>query len=159
MDYNFFQTHVQQIIPNLWLGDIEASRNENFILDKKIDIIINCTKDLPFANIDYIKKIRIPVDDNLKEKEINNLSHLIFDLACFIDVALKNNKRILVHCYAGMQRSAAVVAAFLIKRFKYNIKDTVSYMLKKRPQVFHYGNNINFISSLIHCEKIIKIRT
>ena len=37
-----------EILSNLWLGDIRDSKNIEFI--NSMDIIINCTKNLPFIN-------------------------------------------------------------------------------------------------------------
>ena len=47
-----------------------------------------------------------------------NLSRYFFEAAEFIDQALKSPQhKVLVHCHAGISRSATIVAAFLmIKR-------------------------------------------
>ena len=43
-----------EIIPRLWLGNINASQDNDFIQREGIDVIFNCTKDLPF--LDSISK-------------------------------------------------------------------------------------------------------
>ena len=65
-------------------------------------------------------------------------------------------KRILIHCFAGKQRSAIVVAAFLkvlSDKNLINLPENVNqqqfesirnFMLSKRPQVFTYGYRVNF---------------
>ena len=58
-----------EIIPNLWLSNKECAGDIQFIEDKKIDILINCTKNIPFTKTNpstnrNIQKIRIAVDDN-----------------------------------------------------------------------------------------------
>jgi hypothetical protein len=35
-----------EILPNLFLGSVEASKDNDFIFNKKISIIVNCSKDL-----------------------------------------------------------------------------------------------------------------
>ncbi|EFX83149.1 hypothetical protein DAPPUDRAFT_302119 [Daphnia pulex] len=46
-----------------------------------------------------------------------NLSRYFYEAACFIDEALRSGGIVLVHCHAGISRSATIVAAFLmIKR-------------------------------------------
>ena len=55
-----------EILPYLWIGDYKDSMNIEFLHDKKIKVIINCTKDIDFFDdpeFINIKKIRIPVDD------------------------------------------------------------------------------------------------
>jgi hypothetical protein len=61
-----------EILPNLWLGNVRSSTDEDFIKKKNIQVVFNCTKDLPFIN-GPITKYRVPVDDNLKPVEIQNL--------------------------------------------------------------------------------------
>ena len=60
-----------EIIPRLWLGNVRASTDDNFIQRNGIQVVFNCTKNLPFSPMIPIK-YRIPVDDNLKEEEIRN---------------------------------------------------------------------------------------
>jgi len=38
-----------EIIDNLYLGSVEASKDDDFIYNKKIDVIVNCSKDLKNA--------------------------------------------------------------------------------------------------------------
>ena len=58
---------VTEIVPNLWLGNVQDSLDSAFI--SNIDIVINCTKDLKF--LDETKKcVRIPIEDNLQDEEI-----------------------------------------------------------------------------------------
>jgi len=63
-----------EIIPRLWLGNAKASMNEDFIRQKNITVVFNCTKNLPFSPMIPIK-YRIPVDDNLEEQEIRNMEY------------------------------------------------------------------------------------
>ena len=53
------------------------------------------------------------------------------------------NKTVLVHCYAGMQRSAAIVAAYLIKYKNMSYEDAVQFIRKKRKVSFLTGSNFN----------------
>ena len=46
-----------------------------------------------------------------------NLSRYFYEAADFVDAALRSGGRVLVHCHAGISRSATIVAAYLmIKR-------------------------------------------
>ncbi len=122
-----------EIIPNLWLGNIKDSINSDFI--DKMDIIINCTKDIPFNN-DKKKCIRIPVDDNLEKIEITNLYKFLDKITNFIHLQLRQGKKIFVHCFAGKQRSASVITAYLMKYTGLKQNQVIDLLKTKRPIVF-----------------------
>ena len=57
-----------------------------------------------------------------------------------------SGNRILVHCAAGMQRSAAVVAMYLISQYRCTTDEAIAYIKSRRPIAF-YGN-ANFYESI-----------
>lgn len=155
---------VDQIIPRLWLGNYKAALDFDFLSKNKINLVINCTPNIPFvsnSNVIGIETFRIPVYDSLLEKDII-LMEQYFKI--IIPLLLRKytieKKNILIHCHAGKQRSAIVTAALLkvlvdnnyiniidipkqhnkIKQFNY----IYNYMLSKRPKVFSYGFRVNF---------------
>jgi protein-tyrosine phosphatase len=159
-----------EILPNLFLGSVEASKDNDFIFNKKISIIVNCSKDLKnefqlnllkpieeapleiqewlYDNSYYIKYYRIPVDDNGKDIEIQNFYKYTMEILHLIISEYKKGKKILVHCLAGNQRSAAVICAFLMYYKNISMEESVKYLLEKKPNVFFFGQTINFRSAL-----------
>lgn len=135
--------NANEILTNLWLGDIKDATNKEFI--DKIDIIINCTKNIPFIN-DKKKNIRIPVEDNLEKTEIAKLYTYFDSISKIINDNLKKGFVIFVHCYAGKQRSASIIASYIMKYYRINFKETKKLILSKRNHVF--SPLPNFISSL-----------
>ena len=95
-----------EIITNLWLGNIIDSRNTEFL--NSIDVIVNCTKNLPF-NRDDNKHIRVYVDDNLQKEEIVSMYKHLDKITALINDYLTKGRTVFVHCYAGKQRSATVM--------------------------------------------------
>lgn len=122
-----------EIFTNLWLGDIRDSRNSEFI--NSIDVVINCTKNLPFIN-NSKKSIRVSVEDNLEKEEIASLYKYLEPITKFIHVQLVNNKKVFVHCYAGKQRSASVVCAYLMKFMELSYKESTELIKSKRYHIF-----------------------
>jgi dual specificity MAP kinase phosphatase len=136
-----------EIIPYLWIGDYKDSINLDFLNDKKIKVIINCTKDIQFLNdpeLNKIKKIRIPVDDRPSLSYINDnmiMYNNIYDIVNKIHQYIINEIPVLVHCQAGKQRSATVIAAYYIMFGKVDVETAVNYIRSKRLQCFQPKNN------------------
>jgi len=122
------------VLPGLWLGNGKSSMNEEFLKQNKITTVFNCTKDLPFHS-SIRKRYRVPVHDNLKEEEIRNMELWSFEIIYKLTKEHKRNN-VLVHCYAGMQRSAAVVAMYLIARKRMKTDEAIAYLKDKRSIVF-----------------------
>ena len=129
------------ILPGLWLGNAQSSMNEDFLKKNNIKTVFNCTKDLPFHS--FIKRrYRVPVDDNLKTEEIRNLELWSFETVYKVTKEHKQGN-VLIHCYAGMQRSAAVCAMYLIANQRMKKDDAINYLKNKRPIVFIPFVNFN----------------
>lgn len=122
-----------EILPGLWLGNARDSQNPSFL--KMIDVIINCTKDLPFVD-DSKHCVRVSVDDNLEKAEIVALYKYLDKVTQFIHENLKEGKSILVHCMAGKQRSASVVTAYLSRFCHFSLSDAIELLRSKRIIVF-----------------------
>ena len=128
--------HYNEILPNLFIGNYYSIKLQ------KYDLIINCTKDL---NDNFIKskKIRIPINDNylFKNNEILNYIHFL-DI---IDENLKNNKKVLVFCKFGFQRSATIILLYLIIKKKINKSEATGLIKNQRTISFFLLNNFKHI--------------
>lgn len=127
--------NADEIIPGLWLGNFQASQDEVFLRTKGIQTVFNCTKDLPFHPIAK-NRFRVPVDDNLQTEEIRNLELWSYEVIYLLVREVKKGEPILVHCAAGMQRSAAVVAMFLIASRRMNWNQAYRYIRQRRSIAF-----------------------
>lgn len=141
---------VCEIIPNLWLGNVKIAQTLTFYTENKINCVINCSKDLPFFD-DKSKNIRISVHDNLEKSEILKLYDYFDNCSDFINQHLKENYKILVHCYAGKQRSASIISCYLMKYGNMSLKESIESIKSKRSIAF--TPEINFIKSLLRFEK------
>lgn len=136
-----------EILPYLWIGDYKDSIDLDFLHDKKIKVIINCTKDIQFLDdpeFKNLKKIRIPVDDrpSISYMDDNMLMyHSVYDIVKDIHQYIINEVPVLVHCQAGKQRSATVIAAYYIMFGKVDVETAVNYVRSKRLKCFQPKNN------------------
>ncbi len=155
------EADAHEIIPRLWLGNAKASMDEDFIRKNNIVVVFNCTKNLSFSPIIPIK-YRIPVDDNLEEDEIRNMELWSGEIAYKMMNEYVEGKTILVHCMAGMQRSAASVAFFLIALLKLRALDAMRMIKEKRRVAFYpranFGRSIDYFDRRFHGEIIPELR-
>jgi dual specificity phosphatase 12 len=136
-------THSNQadeILPGLWLGNAAASMNAQFLAEKRISVVFNCTKDHPFYP-SILHRYRVPVDDNLQQEEIRNLELWSYEIVYKLTREYKSGRPILVHCAAGMQRSAACIAMFLISTKNMTPQQAIEYIQARRPIAFRPAAN------------------
>jgi protein tyrosine/serine phosphatase len=131
--------HVDLIIPYIYLGNLNISQDYEFIKEKNIKLIINCSRNIPFIKNWQCEKIRIPIDDNriFKNKEI--LEHL-YVLEKIHDYR-KNKQNILIHCRAGSQRSANIILLYLTKILQIDLDTSYNTIKQKRPICFTPSNS------------------
>ena len=136
-----YYSNATEILPGLWLGDLQASIDSNFLLDKQIQCVINCTDNHPFTDDPIVLiKHRLAVKDNLELEEIAKLYQSLDDLCDMI----KQNLLVynmLIHCYAGKQRSASIIIAYLMKYGKMDLSLAIFAVKSKKPDVFEPGFN------------------
>jgi protein tyrosine/serine phosphatase len=128
---------MSEIITNLYISD----KHHVPVFHTDYDLIVNCTPDIPFPII-HKSIIRIPVYDDpsyaqkmlliIKQKQVLETIHK----------HLWEGKTVLVHCHAGMQRSCAVVACYLVKYHDLTPDEAILYIKKRRPIAFM--GNVNF---------------
>lgn len=144
-------TNFDKIMSKLYLGNIKASKDSEFFKNKKIKAVLNCSKDIPntFCNSKDIEYMRIPIDDSLKEVDFEKAYTFMPAAVEFIykNVILEK-KNIFIHCYAGRQRSAIMVAAFLVAKMDMKPLDAVKFIIDHRPEAFHFGMSLNFEKSI-----------
>lgn len=132
-----------QIIEYLFLGSKRAVDTYAY----QFSMIVNCTRssDIPFPKNDTIQ-IRIPINDD--PSDCDKLGLLIQETRVLeqIHESIVAKQPVLVHCFAGMQRSCALVACYLIKYYGMTPDEAVEYIRHKRPIAF-FGE-VNFKSAI-----------
>jgi rhodanese-related sulfurtransferase len=130
-----------EILPGLWLGNREAALSEDWLSKHGVQTVFNCTKNIPFHG-SVTRRYRVPVDDNLQPVEIDNLLAWAPETQLKLLREWRRGQPVLVHCHAGMQRSAAVVAMFLMTLGKAKTAEEAIATVKRiRPIAFTPGAN------------------
>jgi len=130
---------MHEILPNLWLGSFVDARRHSHAMDA----VVNCTVDLPFFGVPK-PRMRLPVDDNASENA--SLAPFLHQAVAFVRAHLAHRRRVLVHCFAGIQRSATVAAAVVMRVRGLSANDAVEFVHARSPNTFLGG--ANFMASL-----------
>ena len=140
-----------EVISNLWIGDWRSMLDTDWLVRRNIRTIINCTKHERFVEdseiprgYGAIKRIRVPVDDNFDPNESMTLYSMIGKIVDEIDSA-RGSGGVLVHCYAGVQRSFAVICAYLMRYAHIPKRVAVAAVRSKRPIAGRPGINFEVV--------------
>lgn len=140
-----------KIMNRVYLGNFQAAKDKEFFDTNNIKAVLNCTKDIPnhFAHKRDIEYMRIPVEDSLKERDFDLMYQY---MPCIVEFIHKHanlqGHNILIHCWAGRQRSAISVAVYLVSKYGLNPHDACKLILDKRKEAFHFGKSLNFDQAL-----------
>jgi len=126
-----------RILDRLYLSDFSDAMNAPEGM-----FIVNCTKDLPMVG----RGIRLPVDDNLAPQSMRRMREYLPRVISAIDSVRTSGGNVLVHCHAGMQRSPAVIAAYLMHTQGMGRDEAIQFIRNRKPDAFLTG--VNFKSAL-----------
>lgn len=151
-----------QISKGLWVGDIYTAFDADFVQKNNITLIVNCSKTIPFR-FKNLKYIRIPVRDpgpgfEISHKDINVMTKCLPQVVDLIHNEIINGGNVLIHCRAGIQRSATVAVAFILKYYRKNnayllLKEAIQIVVAQRNVAFFSGRQVNFYESLKYFTK------
>lgn len=101
-----------EILSGLWIGDIDIMYNKKFLQDNNITLLINCTINYKFSELDGIKNVRIPLSDNLYNN-IDQLRQHKDKILKFIDDSLEEHN-LVIACYDGKILSPFIISLYLM---------------------------------------------
>ena len=105
-----------EILPNLWIGNNELLKYKDKL---NIDYIINCSKDLHFLG--KYNQYKMDMKNNLEKYEIIKMYEYLNETSEFINKKLLANNSVLVLCETSNQKSASIIAAYIMKYGKINL--------------------------------------
>ncbi|RWS26495.1 Dual specificity protein phosphatase 8-like protein, partial [Leptotrombidium deliense] len=139
-----------RILPFLYLGSQHDAMNGELLRSHNITYELNVSTTCPKP--DFIKDshfMRIPVNDNYSEKLLPH-----FPKACnFLDKVRESNGCAIVHCLAGISRSATIAIAYVMRHLKMSSDEAYRYVKSKRDSI---SPNFNFIGELLEFERQLR---
>ncbi|XP_038565294.1 LOW QUALITY PROTEIN: uncharacterized protein si:dkey-175m17.7 [Micropterus salmoides] len=138
---------VSPILPFLFLGNERDAEDLDLLLRLNIGYVVNVTTHLPLYHVSSgLRYKRLPATDNSKQ----NLRQYFEEVFEFIEEAYQSGQGVLVHCQAGVSRSATIVIAYLMKHTLMTMTDAYKYVRSRRPVV---SPNLNFMGQLLEFER------
>ncbi|XP_073461513.1 uncharacterized protein [Aquarana catesbeiana] len=135
------------ILPFLFLGNEKDAQDLACMITLNIGHVLNITTHLPLYHADSgaLRYKRLPATDNSKQ----DLRQYFEEAFEFIEEAQQKGKGVLIHCQAGVSRSATVVIAYLMKHTLMTVGDAYKFVKGKRPII---SPNLNFMGQLLEFE-------
>ncbi|KAM9299205.1 dual specificity protein phosphatase 8-like [Gastrophryne carolinensis] len=137
---------VTRILPHLYLGSQNDVMDQEVMNQNGITHVLNVSYSCPkpvFISDNHF--LRIPINDSYCEKILPWLSAAVE----FIGKVELVNGKVLVHCLAGISRSAAVAIAYIMRSMGLSLDDAYRFVKEKRPTI---SPNFNFLGQLLEYE-------
>uniref|UniRef100_A0A8I5NKV0 protein-tyrosine-phosphatase n=1 Tax=Papio anubis TaxID=9555 RepID=A0A8I5NKV0_PAPAN len=140
-----------RILPHLYLGSQKDVLNKDLMTQNGISYVLNASNSCPKP--DFIcesRFMRVPINDNYCEKLLPWLDKSIE----FIDKAKLSSCQVIVHCLAGISRSATIAIAYIMKTMGMSSDDAYRFVKDRRPSI---SPNFNFLGQLLEYERSLKL--
>uniref|UniRef100_A0A7E4V417 Protein-tyrosine-phosphatase n=1 Tax=Panagrellus redivivus TaxID=6233 RepID=A0A7E4V417_PANRE len=139
---------ISEINDHLYLSGAGVLRPER-LRQKNITCIVNATTEEPTAYLPGIDCVRIRIDDN----PYSNLSSYFDMVADKIKSVKDRGGRTLVHCVAGVSRSASLCIVYLVKYEKMTLRQAYHYVKSARA-IIH--PNVGFWKQMVDYERRLR---
>lgn len=133
-----------KITDNLFLTGVGGMTRENF-RKNHIDFVVNITTEAPFW--EDIESMRLPLEDDV---ETNIMPYMDTAVDRINEAITQRDAHVLVHCVAGVSRSATIVIAYLMKYKHMDLHAAFNYCYNLRPVI---RPNNGFMQQLINYEQ------
>lgn len=142
---------INKIVDGLYITNYQSALDENAITSNNIKTIINCTKKNERVNLN-VNYLQVPIDDPPSNEDIQFVNSNFVYVVKYINNSISNGKNVLVHCIMGSQRSATIIAIYLMVKYKMKPPEAINYMKSKRPICFFGG--VNYKDSLAYVNNV-----
>lgn len=139
---------VTPILPFLFLGNERDAQDLELMQRLNIGYVLNVTTHLPLFHYErgLLSYKRLPATDSNKQ----NLRQYFEEAFEFIEEAHRAGQGLLIHCQAGVSRSATIVIAYLMKHTWMTMTDAYKFVKARRPII---SPNLNFMGQLLEFEE------
>ena len=150
-DDDLFATlkQISEIEPLLYLSGFQPTRDLEQLRAKNIKAVLTVADQLEPAFPDQFDYKIVKISDDATQDILQHFE----DCHAFIDRHASRGSNVLVHCAAGVSRSAAVVASYLMKKHGISRDEALLRTRKQRPIIMP---NEGFMDQLSRYEEKLK---
>ncbi|XP_078253049.1 dual specificity protein phosphatase 4 [Rhinoraja longicauda] len=134
-----------EILPFLYLGSAHHASKRDTLDAMGITALLNVSSNCPNHFEDHYQYKCIPVEDNQK----TDISFWFMEAIEYIDSVKKVDGRILVHCQAGISRSATICLAYLMMTKRVRLEEAFEFVKQRRSII---SPNFSFMGQLLQFE-------
>lgn len=117
-----------KITNNIYIGDIHSANQYEHLKNEGITHIISCVLGVVPSYPNDFNYLSVEAIDN----ENQNLIDRFEECVNFIEKAVQENGKVLIHCVCGVSRSVSVGIAYLIYKEKMKPEDALKLIKSKR---------------------------
>lgn len=142
---------VSRVLPFLYLGNQRDAADLSVLRALRITHVLNVTPDVPgYHQPQHILYRQLPATDSGQQ----NLKQYFEDAFNFIEEARKSGSNVLVHCQAGISRSATIAIAYVMKHRLVSMVEAYTVVKTARPII---SPNLNFMGQLLELEQGLRL--
>uniref|UniRef100_A0A8C3JEX9 Dual specificity phosphatase 4 n=1 Tax=Calidris pygmaea TaxID=425635 RepID=A0A8C3JEX9_9CHAR len=134
-----------EILPFLYLGSAYHAARRDMLDALGITALLNVSSDCPNHFEGHYQYKCIPVEDNHKA----DISSWFMEAIEFIDSVKECCGRVLVHCQAGISRSATICLAYLMMKKRVKLEEAFEFVKQRRSII---SPNFSFMGQLLQFE-------
>ncbi|KAJ8396917.1 hypothetical protein AAFF_G00012400 [Aldrovandia affinis] len=134
-----------EILPFLFLGSAHHSSRRETLAKCGITAVLNVSSSCPNLFEDELRYMTLRVEDSLAA----DIRARFPEAIDFIDSAKERGGRVLVHCQAGISRSATICLAYLIHSRRVRLDEAFDFVKQRRRVI---SPNLAFMGQLLQFE-------
>ncbi|MBN3317438.1 DUS2 phosphatase, partial [Atractosteus spatula] len=134
-----------EILPFLYLGSAWHSSRREALAARGITAVLNVSSSCPNLFEGELRYKTLPVEDSLAA----DISATFPEAIGFIDSVKESGGRVLVHCQAGISRSATICLAYLIVSRRVRLDEAFAFVKQRRGVI---SPNLSFMGQLLQFE-------
>lgn len=128
------QFPIHEIIPSVYVSQLTVAQNKKILKKYGITHIVNLSQH-PNCFPNSFTYLTIDIPDSIDVDISRHFKHS----SNFIHDAIKNNGKVLIHCYAGLSRSPTICISYLVQKHNMTLDEAINYYTNKRQHVINYG--------------------
>ncbi|XP_050440852.1 dual specificity protein phosphatase 3-like isoform X2 [Adelges cooleyi] len=135
--FNSLAGDYDEVYPNLYVGDWTTAKNVNTLLTLGITHVVNAAQGVGFGLVDTNEQFYQPINIQymglaLCDDPSVAICEYFDSVSNFIDDALSQKGKVLVHCIMGISRSATITIAYLMIKKGMRAKEAIEKVKRAR---------------------------